>query len=433
MSDKQEWFDTISDLESRIIHTAFDEFGHYQHREVGLHFIDAGEETTVATVAGEEWYNTMSDSSNTYDSIADIVDYAVFHHHLASTTTVNEHQIQCNNKSIAKKHPNYEALRPFFINASAKVIKRTFEATTQFARKVTNGLQLRRTFRSPFPALNVARRNEPVATDSVFADVPAIDDGSTIAQIYVGQNTLFTDVYPMKTEKQFVNTLEDNIRKRGAMDKLISDRSQVEISHKAKDILRAYCIDDWQSEPHHQHQNYAERRYATIKPLVNMLLNMTGAPPEIWLLALMYVCYILNHIAVESLGWRTPIECLTGSTPDISAIMLFLFWEKVYYKHNDAAFPSDSNEKVGRFVGIAENVGHALTFKILTEDTNKVIYRSEIRSATKPNERNLRVDPIDDSSPTTPVLQSKHDDTIRNGNPMPTIDPSELIGRGYLG
>ena len=78
--------------------------------------------------------------------------------------------------------------------------------------------------------------------------------------------------------------------------------------------------------------------------------------------------------------------------------MLFLFWEKVYYKHNDAAFPSDSNEKVGRFVGITENVGHDLTFKILTEDTNKVIYWSEIRSATKPNERNLRVDPIDDSS-----------------------------------
>ena len=107
----------------------------------------------------------------------------------------------------------------------------------------------------------------------------------------------------MKTEKQFVNTLEDNIRNRGAMDKLISDRAQVEISNKAKEILRAYCIDDWQSEPHHQHQNYAERRYATIKPLVNMILNTTGAPSELWLLALMYVCYVLNHTAVESLGW----------------------------------------------------------------------------------------------------------------------------------
>ena len=132
------------------------------------------------------------------------------HHHLASTTTVIEHQIQCNNKSIAKKHPKYEALRPFFINASPNGIKRTFEATTQVARKVTNGLQLRRTFKSPFQALNVARCNEPVATDSVFADVPAIDDSTTIAQSYVGQNNIFTDVYPMKKEKKFVNTLEDN-------------------------------------------------------------------------------------------------------------------------------------------------------------------------------------------------------------------------------
>ena len=57
----------------------------------------------------EEWYNTMSDSSGTYDSIADSVDYIVFHHHLPFTTTVNQHQIQCNNKSIAEKHPKYEA------------------------------------------------------------------------------------------------------------------------------------------------------------------------------------------------------------------------------------------------------------------------------------------------------------------------------------
>ena len=44
----------------------------------------------------------------------------------------------------------------------------------------------------------------------------------------------------MKTEKQFVsNTLQDNIRKRGAKDKLISDRAQVAIGKKTLDILRA--------------------------------------------------------------------------------------------------------------------------------------------------------------------------------------------------
>ena len=69
------------------------------------------------------------------------------------------------------------------------------------------------------------------------------------------------DVYGMKTNSQFVNTLEDNIHEWGAMDKLLSDRAQVEVSNHAKEILRYYCIDDWQSEPHYQHQNPAEGRY----------------------------------------------------------------------------------------------------------------------------------------------------------------------------
>ena len=61
------------------------------------------------------------------------------------------------------------------------------------------------------------------------------------------------DLYPLKSSKQFVNTLEDNIRERGAMDKLISDSAQVEISNKVQDILRTLIIGSWQSEPYYQH------------------------------------------------------------------------------------------------------------------------------------------------------------------------------------
>ena len=50
-----------------------------------------------------------------------------------------------------------------------------------------------------------------------------------MAQIFVGKRTLVTDVYPLKSQKQFVNTLEDNIRFRRAMTKLISDYDKVEI------------------------------------------------------------------------------------------------------------------------------------------------------------------------------------------------------------
>ena len=56
------------------------------------------------------------------------------------------------------------------------------------------------------------------------------------------------------------------------MDKLLSDRAKVEISNKVKDILRHYVIGDWQSEPYHEHQNPAERRYQTLKQYTNVIL-----------------------------------------------------------------------------------------------------------------------------------------------------------------
>ena len=64
------------------------------------------------------------------------------------------------------------------------------------------------------------------------------------AQVFVGTKSLVTDVYGMKTEKQFVNTLQDIIRTCGAPTKLISDNAQVEISNKVKDILHYLFIED---------------------------------------------------------------------------------------------------------------------------------------------------------------------------------------------
>jgi hypothetical protein len=40
-------------------------------------------------------------------------------------------------------------------------------------------------------------------------------------------------------------------------------------------------------------------------------------------------------------------------------------------------FPSDSREKCGHFIGISKSVRHTMTFKILTDDTLKVIHPSK--------------------------------------------------------
>jgi hypothetical protein len=60
---------------------------------------------------------------------------------------------------------------------------------------------------------------------------------------------------------QFANTLEDTIIRRGAPNRLLSDRGQAINSHKVEDILNMFCINKWQSEPHQHHQNPAERQY----------------------------------------------------------------------------------------------------------------------------------------------------------------------------
>ena len=136
---------------------------------------------------------------------------------------------------------------------------------------------MRKHFKSRFPAFNIPRQSEEVATDTIFSETPAIDSGVMMAPTFVGQRNLVTDVYPLKSQKQFVNTLEDNIRFRGAMTKLISDYAKFEISNKFKDILRMYHSSSWNSEPYHQNQNPAEGRYCTIKSWTNTrTVSVTG-------------------------------------------------------------------------------------------------------------------------------------------------------------
>ena len=98
-------------------------------------------------------------------------------------------------------------------------------------------------------------------------------------------------------------------------------------------------------------------------------MNRVGAPAYTWLLCLMYVCFLFNHMVSKTLGWRTPIEALTGLTPDISPLLHFYFYEPVLYKKYEYLYLSESNEGEGFYVGPVQNMGHKLCFKILMKDT----------------------------------------------------------------
>ena len=127
-------------------------------------------------------------------------------------------------------------MRPFFGWGNSAIVKQTIDQTTQWGVSL-DSFPMKTDLNSRNPALNVPRRHEPVATDTIFSDTPAVDSGVLQAQVFVGRDSLVADVYPMKSGNQFVNTLEDIIRRRGAMDKLLSDSAKTEISKKGMDIL----------------------------------------------------------------------------------------------------------------------------------------------------------------------------------------------------
>ena len=114
---------------------------------------------------------------------------------------------------------------------------------------------------------------------------------------------------------------------------------------------------------------------------------------------------------------------LHGSKPHITSIVIYNFWEKVYYRHIGSKFPCNSTEKLGRFVGASDTIGHALTYKILS-DENKIVFRSRIRSAENPRIKNR----ILESSPQHEFIKSK----INRIGELPTISPDDLIGRTFF-
>ena len=362
----------------------------------------------------------------------------------------------------SSQEPDWNALRPFFAWASPSSIQDTFNVTTRHGTAPHTQDYIKKHFKSRNPVFNIPRRSEAVATDTIFSDTPAVDDGSTMAQFFCGRDTLVCDAYGIKSTKQFINTLSDNIRKRGAMDTLISDGGKYEISKRVTDLLRSLFIQDYQSEPYHQHQNKAENHFGLAKRYTNTVMNTSGCPACCWLLCLQYICVVLNHLASPTLQGICPVQALEGTTPDISFLLHFSFYEPVYYRIDssepDLNFPSSSNEKKGYWVGFADNQGDSFTWRILTEDTQKIIIRSGVRSAlrTTTNQRlaspsgegttlpfpipypqqpssSLPLDPLDASTPNfEQFVTSQSGEDEDNPIPMANIDIPNLLGRSFL-
>jgi hypothetical protein len=297
--------------------------------------------------------------------------------------------LMANGRHNAKmKVPDYDRYRPLLGWIPLATVKRTFEATTQLAQEIPMRYPLRRHVEARFPQLNRRRLTETYSTDTLFSSDPGIG-GITCAQLFCGNESHYTSIHGMKSENEGPEALEDFIRNTGAPPVLRNDNAKMQTGNCWHEVLRKYCIKEETTEPYHPQQNPAEARIGEVKKYVLKIMDRTGAPNRLWFFCMLYVVYLLNRVAMDSLDWRTPMEVALGETPDISALLQFRFYEPIYY-HDPVnnKFP-DTQEKIGYFIGIAENKGDELTFWVLTGN-GSVIARSVIRSALKAKEVNKR-------------------------------------------
>jgi hypothetical protein len=161
------------------------------------------------------------------------------------TTSVNyiAHSTHLDSILCCKSHTrpakrNLEAYRKFFAFADMDTIHHTYNNTTQWARRFPqHGETIRNTFKSPFPAYNVDRRNEPISCDVITSNITAFGAIKNVV-IFVGQDSKVISVHHgIKLKSQFINTFEDEIRRRGAMSKLISDNGAEIISNRVQDFF----------------------------------------------------------------------------------------------------------------------------------------------------------------------------------------------------
>ena len=102
-------------------------------------------------------------------------------------------------------------------------------------------------------------------------------------------------------------------------------------------------------------------------------------PKRLWDYGLRWTCDVMQRTSTEarSANGRSPLEIITGNTPDISEFLDFGFYDWCWY--SDAFGMAET--KLGLWLGVSHRVGSLMSYWLLT-DKCKVIWRTTVQSIT---------------------------------------------------
>ena len=164
---------------------------------------------------------------------------------------------------------------------------------------------------------------------------------------------------------QVGQSLNDFIFEYGAPSNLTYDGAAVQVGSKTtfQDTIRKANIQFHVSGPRRPNENPAEGAIRDIKMRWYRIQTKKNVPNRLWDFGISYVCETGNIIPTSSKysKGRTPIECISGETPDISEYIDFGFYDWVMFRNNAGL----GTAELGRWLGVSHRVGQLMSYWIL--------------------------------------------------------------------
>ena len=262
------------------------------------------------------------------------------------------------------------------IKMSAEVLANRFGIGLERARQTLRATNQRGTRSALLPIsrryradrqFDVKRLKGKFATDTIWAKNKTLR-GNVASQIY-SHKCGFNTAYHLESAngENIGYTLSNFVSDYGAPDRLTFDGASAQIGRNThfQDTIRKNDIKYHVSGPRRPNENPAEGNIREIKKKWYRIQAKTNTPDRLWDYGISYVCETGN-LTVNSSRYsngRTPIECITGDTPDLSEYIDFGFYDWVTYRQNAGL----GKIEVGRWLGVSHRVGKLMSYWILPE------------------------------------------------------------------
>lgn len=161
------------------------------------------------------------------------------------------------------------------------------------------------------------------------------------------------------------DTLATFVHEFGAPELLTFDGAAVQVGSKTRfmEVIRKSGIRYHVSGPRRLNENPTEAAIREVKKRWYRIMQKHNVPQRLWDYGITWVCETMN-VTVSSSRYangRTPLEIITGITPDITEYLDFGFYDWVTFKTGGGVHPPE----LGRWLGVSHRVGSLMSYWIL--------------------------------------------------------------------